>query len=340
MNDWLTVIIVVFIIAVVLDGIRRARNNRRSQVRLSKNARKADKLFDTEITSSKTTNRDFPSGGARVKDEAQVKPDVRGSSKSDTPQQASLNLDDPVPMLMDSVEEESQEHELQEADVDTHLEPSIGDIDELESVLNESDVDEVVSSPLSDDDAKDWKTETKSTLQKAADYFTRDSQAAEGEGSELAGGKAQDSGVEQEPEEIIVVNVMAKSGCVFLGEALFEVLTETKLKFGQMGIFHRHVNDDGDADSVFSVANIIEPGVFDLSTIKTIETPGLCMFLPLPSALPAVEAYENLIDTAKYIAHHLDGEVKDENRSALTNQTIEHGRQRVLEFERKHQLHK
>ena len=38
---------------------------------------------------------------------------------------------------------------------------------------------------------------------------------------------------------------------------------------------------------------------------------------------------------ARKLAHELNGELKDDQRSVLTAQTIEHYRQRIVEYERK-----
>lgn len=333
MSEWLSIIIVVLIIAIILDGLRRARNARRGSVRLSKNARKADKIFETEIQS--TTSDELGSVGAKRKrgtssDSSEIKITLQSS-----PEQTSLDLEDPVPMLMDSVE--NQQEPEPEYIEDLHQEPSLGDLDQLDEIElddntpNEVDdfSDEVLEAPEPTPTEAGVK---KSKLRKAADYFAREASSKDEQ--------SEPENKQPAAEEILVVNVMAKPGTVFPGELIKEVLTQQKLKFGQMGIFHRHHEDDGDAASIFSVANIVEPGVFDLSTMHEIESPGLCLFLPLPSPIPAIEAYENLIATARNMARELGGDIKDENRSALTNQTIEHGRQRVLEFERKHKLHK
>ena len=48
MSDSLSVIIIILIIAIVLDGLRRARLSRRGKVKLSPNARKADAYFSAD----------------------------------------------------------------------------------------------------------------------------------------------------------------------------------------------------------------------------------------------------------------------------------------------------
>ncbi len=47
-----------------------------------------------------------------------------------------------------------------------------------------------------------------------------------------------------------------------------------------------------------------------------------------------------MLATAKAIAKQLQGELKDENRSVLTGQTIEHYRERIRDFSRRQRLEK
>ena len=49
----------------------------------------------------------------------------------------------------------------------------------------------------------------------------------------------------------------------------------------------------------------------------------------------ALQAFEFMLETAQCVVRNLGGELKDERRSVMTPQTIEHCRQRIREFERK-----
>jgi len=42
-----------------------------------------------------------------------------------------------------------------------------------------------------------------------------------------------------------------------------------------------------------------------------------------------------MVAAARKLAHELGGELKDDQRSVMTAQTIEHYRQRIVEFERR-----
>ena len=346
MSDWLSIALVILIVGFVIDGLRRARNARSSEIRMSGKARKADKMYGTSGAAG-SVDGDFPSGGARTKNgDYGPTPGVQSSIPGSPTRQASLELDDPVPMLMDSVVDEDDQvpedtasHDGEEAYTDPPYEgaaglaepnePSLGALDDLDAV--------VAPDPQR---SADIEAASESVFDKASQHFSNLTVGKKERASaEHAESEVQEQGSEG-PREILIINVMARSGTVFLGEALFEALIATKLRFGHMDIFHRHIDNDGDAEIIYSVANIVEPGSFDFANMKNSQTPGVCMFLSLPTACDGYSAFEDLVSTAQTLAEQLDGELKDENRSTLTKQNIEHGRQRVMEFERRNKLKK
>jgi cell division protein ZipA len=84
---------------------------------------------------------------------------------------------------------------------------------------------------------------------------------------------------------------------------------------------------------LFSVANILRPGTFDLYNMHEFSTIGVSLFLSLPTGVNNLEAFENMIRVAKRICETLDGLLKDDHRNLMTAQTIEHYRQRIRDFE-------
>jgi len=333
----------------VLDGLRRARNNRRSELRLSPNARKIDQYYEQESQANLAS--EFPNGGARPKsgdpdeevadtpvpqqkiEEPAPETTITKPATPSKPVQASLELDDPVPMLMETVDDDEQvaaEDSETPAVENDEIEPSLGNLEELDTVDTNYEREEAFEPS---------KEENSSLFQRARSAVEEHLQSQLSD--EVVEKKEQTKPDEIKatgPEEILIVNIMARSDVPISGAALKEAFSTQKLKFGEMGIFHRHHKNDGDAGVVFSVANIVEPGSFDFANMETIETPGICLFLSLPTVCSAVEAYNDLVSTARSIAAHVGGDLKDENRSTFTNQTVEHGKQRAMEFERKLKL--
>ncbi len=136
-----------------------------------------------------------------------------------------------------------------------------------------------------------------------------------------------------QPSEVLVLNVMAHEGREFQGDALMHAVITSGLKFGEMNIFHLRYGNDSKGPVVFSLANILNPGTFDLNNMSDFSTIGVSLFLALPVAGNNYDAFEQMLDVAQELCESLDGELKDDHRNVMTAQTIEHYRQRVRDFE-------
>jgi cell division protein ZipA len=136
-------------------------------------------------------------------------------------------------------------------------------------------------------------------------------------------------------EEVLVINVIARDEEGFKGPALLQNILESGLRFGEMDIFHRHESMAGNGEVLFSMANALKPGTFDLDDIEGFSTRAVSFFLGLPGPRHPKQAFDVMVAAARKLAHELNGELKDDQRSVLTAQTIEHYRQRIVEYERK-----
>ncbi|GHB20747.1 cell division protein ZipA [Salinicola rhizosphaerae] len=141
-------------------------------------------------------------------------------------------------------------------------------------------------------------------------------------------------------EEVIVISVFARTEEGFDGADLLNLMLACGLRFSEMGIFHRYEKEADDSELQFSMVNVVKPGVFNLDSIQEIVTPGVTFLMPLPGANDTAAAFEAMLETAMVLVRNLGGELKDENHSVMTAQTIEFARQRVQEFERRHRLHR
>ena len=136
-----------------------------------------------------------------------------------------------------------------------------------------------------------------------------------------------------QPSEVLVVNVMARAGYSFAGDDLLQILITAGLKFGEMNIFHHHRDSNTKGPVLYSVANVLNPGTFDLNNMSDFSTLGVSFFLALPTSINNLEAFETMLLVAQKIKGGLDGELRDDQRNLMTAQTIEHYRQRVRDFE-------
>ena len=131
------------------------------------------------------------------------------------------------------------------------------------------------------------------------------------------------------PQDVLVIHLMANKGETLKGEDLLAVSVEVGLRYGAMKIFHRHISDDGSGPVLFSMANLVNPGTFDLNTMPKITTPGVTLFMALDDLDDPSGAFEIMIEAINKMAEKLPLNVMDESRSSMTLQTIDHYRQRA-----------
>ena len=136
-------------------------------------------------------------------------------------------------------------------------------------------------------------------------------------------------------ERIVTLIVAARTGETLGGSDVVVAAEKAGLEFGDMGIFHRLISGKTAEGPVFSMANMVKPGSFDMSKLDALQTPGVTLFMTLPGPLPALDAWEMLLPTAQRLAELLDATVLDEERNALGRQRIAHLRDELRAWDRK-----
>ena len=143
---------------------------------------------------------------------------------------------------------------------------------------------------------------------------------------------------EDDGEEFLTaLYVMAPQGTAFAGPAVRQALEAEGLEFGAMDIYHRPP-DLGNAGVIYSVASAVEPGTLKPDELDDQAVPGLALFMRLPGPEENTTAFERLLEGAQGIARRLGGELRDERRSVLSNQTIQHLREQVRDYGRRRAL--
>src|SRR5690606_2360293 len=79
---------------------------------------------------------------------------------------------------------------------------------------------------------------------------------------------------------------------------------------------------------------------FDPDALEHSHVRAVSFFMGLPGPRHPKQALDLMIAAARKVGQELGGDLKDEHRSVLTAQTIEHYRQRIAEFERKRMSHR
>lgn len=142
---------------------------------------------------------------------------------------------------------------------------------------------------------------------------------------------------QQAIERIVSLFVAAREGQHFRGVDLVVAAEKVGLEFGDMSIFHRLDDRSAAMGPVFSVANMVKPGSFDLTRIDALVTPGLGFFMTLPGPLNALDAWDAMLPAAQRMAELLEGVVLDSERNTLSRQGIQHIRDDLRNWDRRHE---
>ena len=139
-----------------------------------------------------------------------------------------------------------------------------------------------------------------------------------------------------EHTRVFSLNVVSRSEHGFSGADILQALLGYGLRFGDMDFFHFSEIQSGTSKIQFSVANMMQPGVFDIDRMDHLQTQGLMFFLTLPGPEDMSAAFDEMLATAQALAETLDGDVLDDTRSVMTKQYIEATRQTIREFATRH----
>ncbi len=140
---------------------------------------------------------------------------------------------------------------------------------------------------------------------------------------------------EQPIERIVTLFVASRGEDLMHGPNLVVAAEKAGLTFGDMGIFHRLVSGKPEAGPIFSMANMVKPGNFDIRHIEELRTPGVSFFMTLPGPLSALDAWDAMLPTAQRLAELLEANVLDEERNALGRQRVAHLRDELRAWDRK-----
>jgi len=153
--------------------------------------------------------------------------------------------------------------------------------------------------------------------------------AAEPEGAESPGYQAEPEPETEPREAVLVLNILARDGSALSGDSINSVARANNMVFGDMSIYHRM---DAKNEPVFSLVNMVKPGIFDPATISELSTPGISLFMQLPGPDNPGAAYDDMLQTAYRISETLEARLCDRKRQPLTQSVADEYRSLAASF--------
>jgi cell division protein ZipA len=337
LREWIIVIAVLVMLGILADALRRIWRQRQMRAKLTRNRgrlnagqtrgdRSRDRILfdDPELTPEGSDAPLFAESSAvqpELKPTSEAAPEV--SPKPAQPAMPAPDFDEQegqrIPMLLDAVQPEVKPSEPSPRTDQFALNlPEAPETPEVPwpqwdepLVIDESAETQVAPTKPDEPVDLDWD-EPAAAVRNPQDAALSDQLLAE-------------------PEEVLVVTVLAAAEESFDGPSLLQLMLACGLRFGHMSIFHA---SDAQGHLQYSVANAFKPGTFDLDALDQLSTRGVTFFLQLPCQAEPLEALSAMQHSATLLAETLGGTLLDDQRNVMTAQTLTHYHERVRAFQR------
>ena len=233
-----------------------------------------------------------------------------------------------IPILTQPASTLSEENRMLDEPSDQQLE-----MNELSARLSEEEEEtEPDLVPIHPEDGKESEAAEQEQGGRASDSGDgrRDTLSADDHGSSAA---------KEREEAYISLYVMATDNRPFSGAQLLRSMANSGLVFGEHHIFHHYRENGEDGRGVlFSVANAVKPGYFDLNSMGDLRTPGIVMFMALHDHTAPLPIFDQMLVSSEKISAELGGVIEDEAHNGMTFQTIQHYREKIRAYVLKHPL--
>ena len=141
------------------------------------------------------------------------------------------------------------------------------------------------------------------------------------------------SELNKDADEILVLYITSPRQTLFNGLSISKAADEVGMVYGHMNIFHHF--GPGKLHSgqpLFSIANMYEPGSFDLGRIADLKTKGITAFMYSPASIDVSVVFELYLNTTQRIARLLGGDVRTADNEILNSASITTLRDKAASF--------
>lgn len=137
----------------------------------------------------------------------------------------------------------------------------------------------------------------------------------------------------EDAQDIFIFNVVAKEDSYIRGHTLLQFFLTAGFRFGKMNIFHRHLHSDGTGPILFSIANMMAPGIFHPTKMKQLHSEGVSFFLTAPNdEINIKEAFDMMLVAVQQMADEFDCVVLNADREPMTEEQFREYHQRLLHY--------
>lgn len=124
-------------------------------------------------------------------------------------------------------------------------------------------------------------------------------------------------------DTIASINIISTNTIGFSGRAIDQAAHRIGMEFGPMNIYHLKNSDPTGYRNLFSLANLYQPGDFDLKRIVDFTTDGLTLFMSVPHAAYPEQVFDKMIGTARTFCRLLGGEMRDQQQRPLSDRDLQ-----------------
>ncbi len=134
---------------------------------------------------------------------------------------------------------------------------------------------------------------------------------------------------------IAAIHVAAPDRAVLRGRDILSTARRLGMQFGATNIFQFDAPSPAGRQTLFSMANMVKPGVFDATNWDQFTTPGVTLFMNVPCVVKPANAFDRMAEVARDAASALGARLLDQDRRPLTDDGLAIIRGQIGEIEQK-----